>query len=523
MEMQLNLLVIDDSVDDRMLYRRALTGAFGKRLNLTEEASGDNALDAIEHAEPLCVLLDYSLPGRNGIEVLKRIRAKHKHLAVVLLTGQGNEDIAVRAMKEGAQDYITKATITSETLSHVVHAAIEHGAMQRRIDEQHEALEIFTNALAHDLKEPVRTICSFAHMICQGKVAGAEQDEYMRHIRDAGDRMGLLIDSVLSYTQLDGAAERKAETVNLNEAVEAAKANLAAQFRERGTTFGTENLPDIAGNRIEIIQVLQNLMSNAVSHSPTPVHIWVCAAVEDDTVRVSVRDNGPGIAPEQQRRIFEPFRRLSRDNAHCGLGLAICRKIVEAHGGKIECESDTGLGASFFFTLPGAAALGTVPSAKEPIAPTLQPTKTGALAHVLLVDDRDDDILFTRALLTGPIGMRCNLVVARDGEEALTAMRIRVGKNDAIDLVLLDINMPVMNGFEMLEAMRDDPDVNRIPVVMCSGSTRESDKNRSRALGAIGYLAKPVHFEQLKPIIAMSSGLCLAPAEGGPPVLLRVA
>jgi CheY-like chemotaxis protein len=120
MEMQLNLLVIDDSVDDRMLYRRALTGAFGKRLNLTEEASGDNALDAIEHAEPLCVLLDYSLPGRNGIEVLKRIRAKHKHLAVVLLTGQGNEDIAVRAMKEGAQDYITKATITSETLSHVV-------------------------------------------------------------------------------------------------------------------------------------------------------------------------------------------------------------------------------------------------------------------------------------------------------------------------------------------------------------------------------------------------------------------
>ena len=100
----LNVLVIDDNVDDRMLYRRVLKKAFGDRLNLAEEASGERGLDAIAKTEPRCVLLDYSLPGRNGIEVLKRIRSKHPHLPVILLTGQGNEAVAVQSMKEGAQD-----------------------------------------------------------------------------------------------------------------------------------------------------------------------------------------------------------------------------------------------------------------------------------------------------------------------------------------------------------------------------------------------------------------------------------
>jgi signal transduction histidine kinase len=522
-EGKLNIFVIDDSADDRALYRRALKEAFGATLSLAEEASGERGLAAIEKAEPDCVLLDYSLPGHNGIEVLKRIRSRHPHLPVILLTGQGNEAIAVQAMKEGAQDYITKAAITPETLSRVIRMAIEHSALQERIREQHEALEIFSHALAHDLKEPVRTVCSFARMICNGEVADDKSDEYMRHILNAGDRMGLLIDSVFSYTQLDGGQEPNGEFFSLDEAVEAAKANLSALFAERGTMVGAEPLPDVAGNRIQIIQVLQNLMSNAVSHNTKPVHISIRAERAGDAVRVFVSDDGPGIAPDDQRRIFEPFQRLNRDNAHCGLGLAICQKIVEAHGGKIECKSEIGLGSSFFFTLPSAATADCAQPADEPVAKVREATQNGALANVLLVDDRDDDILFTRLLLTGPLGLRCNLLVAHDGKEGLTAIHDQVGKNDPVDLVLLDINMPVMNGFEMLEAIGKDATLSRIPVVMCSGSTREKDKERSRALGAVGYLAKPVRLEQLQPIIAKSSGIRLAPDPAGPPTLFRVA
>jgi DNA-binding NtrC family response regulator len=109
MQAPIKICVIDDSEDDRMLYRRALSAAFGARLQLVEADSGEVGYEAIVKAEPSCVLLDYSLPGRNGVEVLKRIRAAYPHLPVVMLTGQGNEAVAVQSMREGAQDYITKA------------------------------------------------------------------------------------------------------------------------------------------------------------------------------------------------------------------------------------------------------------------------------------------------------------------------------------------------------------------------------------------------------------------------------
>jgi CheY-like chemotaxis protein len=112
----LNIFVIDDSADDRLLYRRVLKSAFGDRLNLIEESSGESRLDAVEHAEPDCILFDYFQPGRNGIGVLKRIRLKFPYLPIILLTGQGSEAIAVQSIWEGAQDYITKAEITPDTL-----------------------------------------------------------------------------------------------------------------------------------------------------------------------------------------------------------------------------------------------------------------------------------------------------------------------------------------------------------------------------------------------------------------------
>ena len=523
MQHTLHVLVIDDSYDDRALYHRVLKAAFGNRLSLLEETSGDSGLSAIEKAEPHCVMLDYSLPGHNGIEVLKRIRLKHPHLPVILLTGQGNEAIAARSIKEGAQDYIAKAEITPDTLGRAIRTAIESSAQKKRIDEQHVALETFTQALAHDLKEPVRAICSFARMASDGEIDVDRRNEYMRHIRDAGERMTVLIDTLLSYTQLDGLGKLQHEVFSLNQVVAFAEANLFALFRARGAMLSADPLPEVAGSRIQIIQVLQNLISNAISHSPGPVHISISAEREGEAVRVFVCDDGPGIAPEYQRQIFEPFRRLNRDNMHCGLGLAICKKIVEAHGGKIDCKSQIGQGSSFFFTLPGSAATDNESAGEGSVIETRVLAESAMIANVLLIDDRDADIELARASLTGPHGMRCNSLVAHDGKEGLAVIRDRVGKNGSVDLILLDINMPVMNGFEMLAAIGLDTEISGIPVVMCSGSTWEKDKQRARALGAVGYLTKPVFFQDLQPIIANLSGIRLVQDAVGPPTLMRVA
>jgi CheY-like chemotaxis protein len=382
---------------------------------------------------------------------------------------------------------------------------------------------MFGQILAHDLREPVRTVCSFADMLCNDEGDGDERDTYLALIRDAGERMSLLIDAVFSYTQLNGEWTRRPKTLDLNEAVAAAQANLSELLRERGTTIEVGALPAVTSCRIEIIQVLQNLMSNAVSHSPKPVHICVSADGYGGMVRVSVQDDGPGIAAEHHGRIFAPFQRLNSDNAHCGLGLAICQKFIEAHGGEIGCESAIGSGARFFFTVPGAVVSPEVSGIEEQTTITPKPTNGAMMANVLVVDDRPDDILYTRLLLTGRVGMECNLLVASDAKEGLAKIRDRVGKGDPIDLVLLDINMPIMNGFEMLELMGTDAELRGIPVVMCSGSTLEKDKQRARALGAIGLLTKPVRFEQLKPMIARSNSMHLAPGGAGKPTLMRVA
>ncbi len=197
----IKLLVIDDSEDDRSLYRRSLKKSIGDSCIISESDSGEDGLNRLNTEHFTCVLLDYSMPGHDGVEILKRIRAEHPFLAVVMLTGQGNEKVAVNAMQEGAQNYISKANITPESLEYVVRSAIEHCHMQKRIYEQHSSLEVFSRALAHDLKEPVRSICSLVEMIQKREQFTGKTANYFQYVHKAANRMRLLIDSVfLLYT-----------------------------------------------------------------------------------------------------------------------------------------------------------------------------------------------------------------------------------------------------------------------------------------------------------------------------------
>src|ERR1700723_3924651 len=137
------ILVIDDSEDDRLFYKRCLQKNGGASFVVSETANGEDGLARIDEEKFACVLLDYSLPGRNGVEILKRIRAKHPFVPVVMLTGLGNEKVAVAAMQEGAQNYISKAAIDPQTLAHVIQSAIRHCdniKLLREIAERYRAI-----------------------------------------------------------------------------------------------------------------------------------------------------------------------------------------------------------------------------------------------------------------------------------------------------------------------------------------------------------------------------------------------
>jgi len=354
MDKALDILIIDDNIDDRTLYKRALSEALGSLPQFEEAGTGEHGLESISKNSPSCVLLDYSLPGHNGIEVLKRIRAKHPYLPVIMLTGQGNETVAVRSMKEGAQDYIAKSSITSEMMERIIRASIGHCALEKRINEQRTSLEIFTRALAHDLKEPVRTIKSFIELIDKEKNSPEKVNEYFTYVKNAADRMSMLIDTVFQYTQLDSSEQLEMENCDVSQILTQVKENLGQLIQEHKANITSDELPSLPMNQAQMMQLLQNLIANAIHHSEDSVTIHVSAKKQEDNKWLfSVSDNGPGIAEDDLERIFVPFKRLmSKRKGGAGLGLAICRKIIDLHDGKIWCKSQPGSGAAFHFTLP---------------------------------------------------------------------------------------------------------------------------------------------------------------------------
>jgi two-component system CheB/CheR fusion protein len=224
-----------------------------------------------------------------------------------------------------------------------------------RISAQRDSLEIFTRALAHDLKEPVRTISAFIDLL-DAEPADPNAAEYHVYIKSAAKRMGMLVDTVFRYTQLDDPLLTSRETCPMSRALWEAIENLRLLISDSQATIHHGELPAIEANPVQMGQLWQNLITNAIRHAQSPVHIEIAAEPHTSGWRFAVTDDGPGIAPEFQESIFQPFKRLTRRNDSSGLGLAACRKIVEAHGGRIWCESELGKGARFCFTLPRTAS-----------------------------------------------------------------------------------------------------------------------------------------------------------------------
>src|SRR5262245_13492724 len=252
------ILVIDDSEDDQLLYRRCLQKSVAARYQVSEASHGEEGLARLENDAFACVLLDYSLPGRNGVEILKRIRTRHSFVPVVMLTGQGSEKVAVAAMQEGAQNYISKGSITPETLEHVVQVAIQYCAMQKRIADQRESLEIFARALAHDLKEPVRTIRSLLDLLSSEVTFTGKSAAHYQSVQDAAKRMTGLIDTVYYYTRLDGAEKSDCDICDANQLIDEVKENIDRLICDRQAVVDRHRLPAIYVNRAQAMQVFQN-------------------------------------------------------------------------------------------------------------------------------------------------------------------------------------------------------------------------------------------------------------------------
>jgi light-regulated signal transduction histidine kinase (bacteriophytochrome) len=232
----------------------------------------------------------------------------------------------------------------------------------QQLERSNADLEQFAWAASHDLKEPLRMISSYTQLLIRrGPLAEDTQAaDFARYIQQGVARMGGLIDALLAYSRAMYRPLGPGHVTDGRAAAEEAAQTLRVAIEESGAAVHIDPLPPVRAELAPLVQIFQNLLANALKYRDPKASpaIHVSAVASDGEVRFSVRDNGIGIAAEHYSRIFEVFRRLhGEDYEGLGIGLAICKRLVERYGGRIWLESEPGIGSTFHFTLPAAEAV----------------------------------------------------------------------------------------------------------------------------------------------------------------------
>jgi PAS domain S-box-containing protein len=250
----------------------------------------------------------------------------------------------------------------------IVVSARDMTELQQRMDElarSNQELDSFAYVVSHDLSEPLRMISSYAKLLERRYKDRLDGDalEFMEYIIGGARRMGQLLHDLLEYSRA-GRDFSRVQPVDLNLVLEDVLANLRYSISEKGATVEAGHLPSVSADRTSMLQLLQNLVGNALKFQRpgTTPRVRISAVEEGDRWTVSVADNGIGIAPEHFERIFVIFQRLHSREAYTGtgIGLAICKKLVERHGGRIGVHSETDVGTTFWFTMPKDASCPSV-------------------------------------------------------------------------------------------------------------------------------------------------------------------
>ncbi|WP_222914617.1 ATP-binding protein [Natrinema sp. SYSU A 869] len=227
---------------------------------------------------------------------------------------------------------------------------------QRQLEESNQRLEQFAHTVSHDLQEPLRMVTSYLELIERryGDELDEEGEEFLDYAIGGSERMKEMIEGLLEYSRVDTQGE-PFKPVDLDEVLVNVRKDLKLQIEETHTTIETDELPHVEGDESQLRQLFQNLLANAIEYTgDEPPRINVSAERDAEEWIISVRDNGIGIDPEDQDRVFEVFQRLHSQEEHSGtgIGLALCKRIVERHDGEIRIDSTPGEGTTFTFSLP---------------------------------------------------------------------------------------------------------------------------------------------------------------------------
>jgi signal transduction histidine kinase len=363
----LRVLLVEDSDADSELILLELKRA-GFHVVSEWAKSAEQFQKILDKFVPDIVLADYNLGQWSGMEALELVRAKGLDVPLILVSGALGEINAVECIKQGATDYVLKDSLTRLPIS-IRRAMAEQKLRLERKQAEHvlalkmeelarsnRDLEQFAYVASHDLQEPLRMVAMYTQLLAEryrGKLDG-QADKYIHYAVDGALRMQTLVQDLLAFSRA-GRAETKMTQVNCSLLMKQVLKNLEAAIRESKAEIVQGNLPSVLANATQLQQVFQNLVGNAIKFRgrETP-KISISARHASGEWLFEVSDNGIGIAPEHTDRIFVIFQRLHTREEYPGngIGLSICKKIIERHSGRIWVTANDHGGATFHFTLP---------------------------------------------------------------------------------------------------------------------------------------------------------------------------
>jgi PAS domain S-box-containing protein len=348
----------------------------------------------------------------------------------------------------------------------------------------------FLSSMSHELRTPLNAILGFSQLIELDRGLDDRSRGHLREVLRAGRHLLRLINEVLDLAHVEsGRLALSPEPLRLHELVSEAAALTDPLARPRGLRLDRHVAEDLVvlADRMRLKQVLLNLLSNAAKYGAAGSRVTLEARRSAaERVRLSVRDQGPGIPQDQLAQLFQPFSRLGAEHGTvegAGIGLALSRRLMELMGGRIGVDSRPGEGAEFWIELPASTLAAPPPPADAEAAASGWQALGDSL--VLYVEDNPANLALVEQIVARHSGVR--LVSAGDGVQGLAMARARQPK-----LILLDIHLPVMDGYEVLARLRADPATRHIPVVALTAQAMPSDARRAIEAGFDEYIAKPI-------------------------------
>ena len=366
-----SVLIVEDDAEVRAAVAELLRQDL-PNTELLSAADGDEAWELLKGGGVDVLLSDIVMPGLDGIELARRVR-RHPETAatyVILLTGVAPPEALFGAINECADDCLLKP-LRREELVVRVRAGLRRVDDLRRLHERARMLEVlyerqseFLSVVSHEIRTPLSAILSSANILMRYGAKRPDSVERFAHIiHQEGQRLTRLINNLLDLSKIEaGLVEWRADVVAVDSLFDRVRDSFAALVGERKVTLEIERDPSLAeihADSDKVTQVLLNLVSNAVKHSHDGSSVWVRARSRaGGGVRFEVEDQGTGIPAGLEERVFERFAQLESgdERGGTGLGLTICRQIVEHHGGRIWAEPDRPAGALFIVELPPRAA-----------------------------------------------------------------------------------------------------------------------------------------------------------------------